>query len=87
MSILLVVQAGHDGTDSKERQLAPFADSTVLDVAVGRLRGFNDGPVVMAISDLAADDDLDELARQHGVAVVRGPSDDLLARFVEVIAD
>lgn len=87
MSILLVVQAGHDGTDSKERQLAPFADSTVLDVALGRLRGFNDGPIVMAISDLAADDDLDELARRHGVAVVRGPSDDLLARFVEVIAD
>lgn len=87
MSILLVVQAGHDGTDSKQRQLAPFADSSVLDVALGRLAGYDDGPVVLAISDLPDDDDLEQLARSHNLAVVRGPSDDLLARFVEVIAD
>ena len=87
MSILLVVQAGHDGTDSKQRQLAPFADSSVLDVALGRLVGYDAGPVVLAISDLPDDDDLEELARRHNLAVVRGPSDDLLARFVEVIAD
>lgn len=87
MSILLVVQAGHDGTDSKQRQLALFAESSVLDVGLGRLATYDDGPVVLAISDLPADDDLEELARTHNVAVVRGPSDDLLARFVEVIAD
>ena len=87
MSILLVVQAGHEGTDEKRQQLAPFADSTVLDVALGRLSGFDEGPVVMAISDLPGDDDLAEMAQSHGLAVVRGPSDDLLARFVEVIAD
>ena len=87
MSILLVVQAGNDGTDAKERQLAPFAESTVLDTAVSRLTAFGEGPVVLAISDLGADDDLDEMARAHGIAAVRGPSDDLLARFVEVIAD
>ncbi|MGI9606016.1 MAG: cytidylyltransferase domain-containing protein [Acidimicrobiales bacterium] len=87
MSTLLVVQAGHDGTDSHQRQLSPFADSTVLEVALRRLRGFSDGPVVVAISDLSADDALEEMARAQGAAVVRGPSDDLLARFVEVIAD
>ena len=87
MSILLVVQAGHDGTERNERQLTPFGGSTVLDTALARLRGFADGPLVLAISDLPPDDALEDLARQRDAAAVRGPSDDMLARFVEVIAD
>ncbi len=87
MSILLVVQAGHDGTERNERQLTPFGASTVLDTALPRLSGFSEGPVVLAISDLPPDDALEDIARSREAAVVRGPSDDMLARFVEVIAD
>ncbi len=67
--------------------MLPFGDSTVLDVALSRLQGFDGGPVVLATSDLPGDNELDQLARNREAATVRGPSDDLLARFVEVIAD
>lgn len=87
MSILLVVQAGRDGTDRNDRQLAPFGATTVLETSLSRLTGFSEGPVVLAISDLPPDDTLEGTARDHEVAVVRGPSDDMLGRFVEVIAD
>lgn len=87
MSILLVVQAGHDGTNRRDRQLAPFAGRTVLDVALQRLGGFTDGPLIVAVSDLPGDQEIEEIARNNDAATVRGPSDDMLARFVEVIAD
>jgi len=56
-------------------------------VALRRLSGFDDGPVVVAISDLPTDQDIEAIARNNEAATVRGPSDDMLARFVEVIAD
>lgn len=87
MSILLVVQAGHEGSVVRQRQLMGFADTTVLDVALARLAGFSKGHVVVATGDLPADDAFETMARNHDSAVVRGPSDDVLARFVEVIAD
>lgn len=87
MSILLVVQAGHDETTGNESQLLPFGNSTVFGTLLDRVAGFEDGPVVAAISDLPADDALEELANEREIPVVRAPSDDLLARFVEVIAD
>lgn len=87
MSILLVVQAGHDGTSRRDHQLASFAGRSVLDTALQRLSGFVDGPLIVAISDLPADQQLEEIARANDAATVRGPSDDILARFVEVIAD
>lgn len=87
MSILLVVQAGHDGSDRRDRQLSSFAGGTVLDTALRRLSGFTDGPLVVAISDLPTDQDIETIARNNNAATVRGPSDDMLARFVEVIAD
>lgn len=87
MSILLVVQAGHDGTDRRDHQMSAFAGSTVLDVALRRLSAFDEGPVVVAISDLPIDQEIEVIARNNDAATVRGPSDDMLARFVEVIAD
>ncbi len=87
MSILLVVQAGHDGSDRRDHQMAAFDNATVLDVVLRRLSGFDQGPVVVAISDLPTDQDIEAIARANGAATVRGPSDDMLARFVEVIAD
>ena len=87
MSILLVVQAGQDGSDHRRNQLLPFGDGTVLSTALSRLAPFADGPLVLAISDLPSDGELEEVARANGASAVRGPSDDALARFVEVIAD
>ncbi|NNC81297.1 MAG: hypothetical protein HKN94_14235 [Acidimicrobiales bacterium] len=87
MSILLVVQAGHDETTGNESQLLQFGNSTVFGTILDRVAGFEDGPVVVAISDLPADDQLEEIANEREIPVVRAPSDDLLARFVEVIAD
>jgi spore coat polysaccharide biosynthesis protein SpsF len=86
MSILLVVQAGHDGTSRRDHQMAPFAGTTVLDVVLRRLSGFTQGPLVVAISDLPMDQEIEAIARNNEAATVRGPSDDMLARFVEVIA-
>ncbi len=87
MSILLVVQAGQDGTDRRKSQLMEFGNGTVLSTALNRLAPFSDGPVVLAISDLPGDNEFEEIARANGATAVRGPSDDMLARFVEVIAD
>lgn len=87
MSILLVVQAGHDGTNRRDLQLTRFAGRTVLDAALSRLSPFAGGPLIVAISDLPVDQEIEEIARANDAATVRGPSDDMLARFVEVIAD
>lgn len=87
MSILLVVEAGQDGTDHRRNQMLPFGDGTVLSTAINRLAPFSEGPVVVAISDLPSDHAIEEIARNNGASAVRGPSDDMLARFVEVIAD
>ncbi len=87
MSILLVVEAGQDGTDRRRNQLLPFGNGTVLSTALSRLAPFSEGPLVVAISDLPGDHEIEELARANGASAVRGPSDDMLARFVEVIAD
>lgn len=87
MSILLVVQAGQDGSDRRKGQLMEFGEGTVLSTALQRLAPFSDGPVVVAISDLPGDNEIEEIARNNGATAVRGPSDDMLARFVEVIAD
>ncbi len=75
------------GTTRRDHQLSPFAGRTVLDAALQRLSGFTDGPLIVAVSDLSADQQIEEIARANDAATVRGPSDDLLARFVEVIAD
>ncbi len=85
--MLLVVQAGYDGTDRRDSHLRRFADASVLDHALRRLSTFTDGPLIVSISDLPMDDEVEAVAVAHGAAVVKGPSDDLLARFVEVIAD
>ncbi len=87
MSILLVVQAGQDGSDRRNSQLMPFGDGTVLSTALRRLAPFSDGPLVLAISDLPSDNEIEDIARANGATAVRGPSDDMLARLVEVIAD
>lgn len=87
MSILLVVQAGYDGTVRRDIQMQSFMGTTVLGTALQRLSGYPDGPLIVAVSDLALDNEVEALARENGAATVRGPSDDLLARFVEVIAD
>lgn len=87
MSILLVLEAGRDGTEQRENQLLPFGNGTVLSTALSRLAPFSDGPLVVAISDLPSDHMIEEIARANGASAVRGPSDDMLARFVEVIAD
>lgn len=87
MSILLVVQAGYDGSNRRDMQMLPFAGTTVLGSALKRLSGYTEGPVIVATSDLSVDQEIEGLARANSAATVRGPSDDILARFVEVIAD
>ena len=87
MSILLVVQAGPEGSAQRQNQLLQFGAGTVLSTALSRLSAFGEGPVVVAVSDLPADQEIEEIARANGATSVRGPSDDMLARFVEVIAD
>ncbi len=87
MSILLVVEAAKAGTDRRQNHLLPFGDGTVLSTALTRLAPYGEGPVVVAISDLADDQEIEEIATANGASAVKGPSEDMLGRFVEVIAD
>ena len=87
MSVLLVVQAGQVGSKLRDSQLLPFGDGTVLSTALARLEPFGESSTVVAISDLPEDGEIDAIAQAAGAVTVRGPSDNMLARFVEVIAD
>ncbi len=79
--VAIVLQARIGSTRLPGKSLAPIAGRSLLARAVERLRARSGLPVVLATTTLAADDLLAEEAHGLGIEVVRGPVDDVLARY------
>jgi spore coat polysaccharide biosynthesis protein SpsF len=77
----IIVQARTGSTRLPGKVLAPVAGRPMLAFLLERLRRVRSGPVVVATSDLPGDDTVADVARAAGVAVVRGPEQDVLRRF------
>ncbi len=81
---LVVVAARIGSTRLPGKVLAEVAGMPLLELQLRRLLPLaqqTDARIVVATTDLAADDAIVELAERLGVAVVRGPEDDVLSRF------
>ena len=82
MSTLCVVQARMGSTRLPGKVLANLGGRPALALMLGRLAGVAVDRLVVATSDLPADDTIEQVASERDVAVVRGPHHDVLARFV-----
>jgi spore coat polysaccharide biosynthesis protein SpsF len=82
----IVLQARMGSTRLPGKSLAQVAGRSVLAHCVERLRASSTLPVVVATTMRPEDDCLEREGTALGVAVVRGPDDDVLGRFVMVAA-
>jgi spore coat polysaccharide biosynthesis protein SpsF len=85
MTIACVIQARMGSTRLPGKVLADLGGRPALALMLDRLAGVHVDQLVVATSEASADDAIEELARSKGVAVVRGPEDDVLARFMHVL--
>jgi spore coat polysaccharide biosynthesis protein SpsF len=84
--IAAIVQARMGSTRLPGKTLAPFADSTVLAHILERLRAVSHPlELCVATTDRSEDDPVARTAAAAGVASFRGPSEDVLARFVDCV--
>lgn len=79
-NVLCVVQARTGSTRLPGKVLKELGGRPMLRFMLDRLRGL-DAAVAVATSDLDRDDVVEDVARISGFRVVRGPEDDVLARF------
>ena len=85
--ILGVIQARMSSSRLPGKVLADVAGAPMLGRQVERLRRSKTlDALVLATSDDASDDPLAAYGAEIGLAVVRGPLDDVLARFAAVLA-
>lgn len=80
MTVLCVVQARMGSTRLPGKVLADLAGVPALELQLRRLRR-GGLPVVVATSEAPGDDAVAALAASLGVPVVRGPEQDVLARY------
>jgi spore coat polysaccharide biosynthesis protein SpsF len=80
-SVLCVVQARTGSTRLPGKVLKELGGRPMLRFMLDRLRGLEGVDVVVATSDLDRDDVIEDVTRMAGFRVVRGPEDDVLARF------
>src|SRR5438093_41742 len=80
MAAVCVVQARMGSRRLPGKVVADLAGRPMLRFMLERLDGLG-MPVVVATSDLDRDDPVAEVATTAGASVVRGPEDDVLARF------
>jgi spore coat polysaccharide biosynthesis protein SpsF len=78
----IVLQARMGSKRLPGKVLELLAGHSMLAHCVQRLRARSGLPVILATTTLREDDALVEAANQLGVPVVRGPEDDVLARYV-----
>ena len=81
MNALCVIQARMGSKRLPGKVLAPVDGRPLLTFMLDRLTSLGVSSLVVATSDEAADDPVAEVATAAGVATVRGPELDVLARF------
>lgn len=82
MTVLCVVQARMGSTRLPGKVVQEVGGRPMLRFMLDRLAGASGLRTVVATSDLDRDDVVEDVARLAGIPVVRGPEDDVLARFV-----
>ena len=82
MKTLCVLQARMGSTRLPGKVVAELAGRPALAFMLDRLAPLAVDQLVVATSTAAADARVEEVANEKGVAVVRGPEDDVLARFI-----
>jgi spore coat polysaccharide biosynthesis protein SpsF len=85
MTVTAVVQARMGSTRLPGKVLMDLGGRPMLRVMLDRLRLVHELDVVVATSDLAADDAIEDCAGEAGVPVVRGSESDVLGRFVTAL--
>jgi spore coat polysaccharide biosynthesis protein SpsF (cytidylyltransferase family) len=81
MTALVVIQARMGSTRLPGKVLADLGGRPLLGLQLARLGHLAAAEVVVATSDQDQDDPIAAFAEDHGVACVRGPESDVLARF------
>ncbi|MGE0362201.1 MAG: NTP transferase domain-containing protein [Vicinamibacterales bacterium] len=84
--VAIVLQARMGSSRLPGKSLAPVGGRSLLARAVERLQARSGVPVVIATTTLPADDLICDDARTLGVDVVRGPADDVLARYAVAVS-
>ncbi|TVR39924.1 MAG: aminotransferase class III-fold pyridoxal phosphate-dependent enzyme [Planctomycetota bacterium] len=88
MNTAIIIQARMSSRRFPGKMLASLGDGTLLSQVLGRAQQVRAVQrVVLATSDHADDDALAAAAAAQGVAVHRGPLDDVLARFIGAMGD
>jgi spore coat polysaccharide biosynthesis protein SpsF len=82
--VAIVLQARMGSSRLPGKVLAHIAGRTVLEHCIERLRATSGMPVILATTTRQEDDRLEQEGARLGVQVVRGPDEDVLARFVMV---
>jgi spore coat polysaccharide biosynthesis protein SpsF len=80
--VTVIVQARTGSTRLPGKVLAPVAGMPMLELMLRRLERLTIGEIVVATTVYPRDDAVAEIGERLGVAVVRGPEHDVLARFV-----
>jgi len=82
----IVVAARTSSSRLPGKALLPLGGMPMVVFLLRRLRGLRAGRVVLATTDLPADDALEAAATAEGVSVYRGSQNDVVARFVGAAA-
>jgi len=86
--VALVVQARTSSTRLPGKVLLPLAEKPVIVRIMERLRmALRLSVRIVATSSEPSDDELARTCESHGIQVVRGPLDDVLARFVLAVPE
>ncbi len=78
----IVLQARMGSVRLPGKVMAPVSGTPIVAHCIGRLAAASGLPVILATTERPEDTVLCETARRLDVPVVRGPADDVLARFV-----
>lgn len=84
--VAIVLQARMGSSRLPGKSLASLGGRSLVARAVERLQARSRVPVIVATTTLPADDLVCDEARTLGVDVVRGPADDVLARYAVAVS-
>lgn len=84
-SLVIALQARVGSTRLPGKVLERLGRHTLLAHCVRRLQSADIGPVIVATTSEPGDDAVEAEARRYGAQVFRGPTDDVLARYVGVV--